>query len=158
MLARVMLVSMNIRATFAAVLLLSTAAVAQDHGYWKAVSTTARGVTGDISLSEEKLMMNFTPIVIAEIRPLTPDESKAVFDLQDGQSGEGKLYRLNVPAKKAFLHHNTLCGADDTQWLLTYASGKTLQTAFFSGAQMPVLTREAIGSSTSLCGTYSYSK
>ena len=139
-------------------LLLSTAAIAQDHGYWKALSTTARGVTGDITLSDEKLTMNFSPVTIAEIRPLTPEESSAVFDLQPDQQGAGKLYRLNVSAKKTFLHRNTLCGAEDTQWFLTFVSGKTLQTAFFSGGTMPTLTREAVGNTTTLCGTYSYSK
>lgn len=144
-------------ALLACLVTLSTAA-AQDHGYWKAVSTTARGVTGDISLSDEKLTMYYSPIVIAEIRPLTPEESAAVFDLQPGTEATGKLYRLNVPAKKTFLHRNTLCGAEDTQWFLTFVSGKTLQTAFFSGGTMPTLTREAVGNTTSLCGTYSYSK
>ena len=138
--------------------LVTTAAQAQDHGYWKALSTTARGVTGDIRLSDEALTINFSNIVIAEIRPLTPEESAAVFDLQPGGEGAGKLYRLDVPAKKTFLHHNTLCGAEDTQWFLTYVSGKTLQTAFFSGSQMPTLTREAVSNTTTLCGTYRYSK
>lgn len=149
---------MKLFVVFAAALLLSSTAGAQDHGYWKALSTTARGVTGDISLSDEKLTMYYSPIVIAEIRPLTSEESAAVFDLQPGDSGMGKLYRLNVPAKKTFSHHNTLCGADDTQWFLTFVSGKMLQTAFFSGSQMPTLTKEAVGNTTTLCGTYSYSK
>ena len=141
-----------------ALLLAADVALAQDRGYWKALSTTARGVTGDIRLSDEALTINFANIVIAEIRPLTPEESAAVFDLQPGGEGAGKLYRLNVPAKKTFLHRNTLCGAEDTQWLLTYVSGKTLQTAFFSGGTIPTLTREAVGNTTTLCGTYSYSK
>lgn len=149
---------MKVHVTLAAALLLSSTAVAQDHGYWKAMSTTARGITGDISLSDEKLTMYYSPIVIAEIRPLTPEESAAVFDLQPGQEGAGKLYRLNVPAKKTFLHKNTLCGAEDTQWFLTYVSGKSLQTAFFSGGTMPTLTKEAVSNTTTLCGTYSYSK
>lgn len=144
--------------TSLALLLTACAASAQDRGYWKALSTTARGVTGDIGLSDEKLTINFSPITIAEIRPLTPEESAAVFDLQPGDQSVGKLYRLNVPAKKMFLHHNTLCGAEDTQWFLTLVSGKTLQTAFFSGSQMPTLTKEAVGSTTTLCGTYSYTK
>ncbi len=147
----------TIAASFA--LLLTAGAVrAQDRGYWKALSTTAHGVTGDIGLSDEKLTINFSPITIAEIRPLTPEESAAVFDLQPGGQGVGKLYRLSVPAKKAFLHHNTLCGAEDTQWFLTFVSGKTLQTAYFSGSQMPTLTKEAVGNTTTLCGTYSYTK
>ena len=141
-----------------ALLLAADVAGAQDHGYWKALSTTARGITGDIRLSDEALTINFANIVLAEIRPLTPEESAAVFDLQPGEDGAGKLYRLNVPAKKMFLHRNTLCGAEDTQWFLTYVSGKTLQTAFFSGGTMPTLTKEAVGNTTALCGTYSYSK
>jgi len=34
--------------------------------------------------------------------------------------------------------------------------GQQLQVAFFSGASAPVLTVEALGKSTDLCGTFSY--
>ena len=57
-----------------------------------------------------------------------------------------------------FLHKNTLCGGEDTQWMVTSASGKSLQVAFFSGTTMPVLTPEVMANTTDLCGTYSYAR
>lgn len=149
---------MKTHALTAALFLALCTAQAQDGGYWKAVSTTARGITGDIGISGEKLTINFASFTIADIRALTPEESAAVFPLQPGQQGAGKLYRLNIPAEKVLLHHNTLCGAEDTQWMASFASGKSLQVAFFSGSAMPVFTQEAVGNSTALCGTFSYSR
>ena len=66
------------------------------------------------------------------------------------------LYRLRVPAERRFLHKNTLCGTEDTQWMATYVAGKSLRVAFFSGDNTPVFTFEAISSSTDLCGTFTY--
>lgn len=149
---------MKIYALTAALLLSSLTAPAQDGGYWKALSTTARGITGDIGISGEKLTINFATFTIADIRALTPEESAAVFPPEPGTQGTGKLYRLNIPAKKTMLHRNTLCGAEDTQWMATFVSGKMLQTAFFSGSAMPVFTQEAVSNSTALCGTFSYSR
>jgi hypothetical protein len=80
----------------------------------------------------------------------------AAFDADVNAGGTGALYHLTVPAAKRFLHHNTLCGGEDTQWMATFASGNKLQVAFFSGASAPVLTVEALGKSTDLCGTFSY--
>lgn len=72
--------------------------------------------------------------------------------------GVGFLYRLNVPAARRFLHHNTLCGSEDTQWMTTYVTGRTMQVAFFSGDNMPVMTGEALANSTDVCGTFGYSR
>jgi hypothetical protein len=73
-------------------------------------------------------------------------------------AGSGSLYRLSVPAQKRFLHHNTLCGTDDTRWMATYVAGRSLQVAFFSGEDQPVFTMDAISNSTRLCGTYSFAR
>ena len=73
-------------------------------------------------------------------------------------SGSGYLYRLNVPATKRFLHKNSLCGSDDTQWLATFVEGRSLRVAFFSGTDAPVLTVDALANSTDVCGTFSYSR
>ena len=132
------------------------AASAQDGGYWKATSKTASSITGDIGISGEKLSINFASFTIADLRPLTAEESMALFNLEADADGTGKLYRLNIPAQKTFLHRNTMCGAEATQYLATFASGKTLQAAFFSGSKMPVFTPDAIANSTALCGTFLY--
>lgn len=132
------------------------AGAAQEKGYWKATSSTAMAITGDVTLSENKIVINFASFTIAHIRDLKPSEFSAAFDGETGAEGSGSLYRLSIPAEKQFKRHNTLCGAEETQWMVTYAAGKSLQIAFFSGAGMPVLTAEAVANSTSLCGTYMY--
>ncbi len=131
--------------------------LAQEKGTWRAASKTARAITGDIALSDEKLAINFSRYTIAQIRDLTPAELTSVFG-PDSVPETGNLYRLSMPATKKLLHGNTLCGADDTQWMVTSVLGKTLQVAFFSGSSMPVLKPEAIANSTSLCGTFTYTK
>jgi hypothetical protein len=135
----------------------SLSAPAQDKGYWRAASSNASGITGDLTISESKLTINFTSFPLAQIRKLQPAEWSAIFDADPG-SGNGYLYRLNVPATKRFLHKNTLCGSDDTQWLATYSEGRSLRVAFFSGVDVPVLTSDALANSTDVCGTFSYSR
>jgi hypothetical protein len=129
-------------------------ALAQDRGNWLASSSTARAITGDIAISDSKLTINFDRFTIAQIQRLNPNETSAVFAGEAG--GAGNLYRLSVPGTKRFLHHNTLCGSDETQWMITSVTGNMLQVAFFSGTKMPVFTPEAIANSTDLCGTFSY--
>jgi len=131
---------------------------AQDKGYWRAVSSNANDITGDLTISDSKLTINFTSFPLAQIRKLLPAESNAVFEADPGSGGSGFLYRLNVPGAKRFLHKNTLCGSDDTQWLATYVQGRSLRVALFSGADMPVLTADALANSTYVCGTFSYSR
>ena len=138
------------------IMLCSFAAVAQEKGNWHALSKTARSITGDVVLSSERLSINYINFAIAQIRPLRPQEASSAFADEAPAGGAGNLYRLSVPANKKFLGNNTLCGAEDTQWMVTYVSGKTLQLAFFSGETMPVLTPEAVATATNLCGTYTY--
>ncbi len=136
-------------------LTLVLAAQAQDAGTWRADSSTARSVTGDIFISEEKLMINFATFTVAPIRHLKPEEINSVFNAEATEPG-GNLYRLNIPADKKFLHKNTLCGAEPVTFMATYAVGKNLQLAFFSGAAIPKMDPEAMANTTSLCGTYTY--
>jgi hypothetical protein len=136
----------------------STNLLAQERGSWRAASKTAQSITGDISISTDKLSINFVAFPIAQIRPLNPAEIKAAFDLDANPTGTGSLYKLNIPGDKKFLHKNALCGGEATQWMVAYATGHSLQVAFFSGDPMPVFTPEAIATTTSLCGTYSYLK
>lgn len=129
---------------------------AQEKGYWRAASNTANSITGDIEISETKIMISFTGFLIAQARQLAPAEVSAAFDADINAGGTGTLYHLAVPASKRFLHHNTLCGTEETQWMATYVSGRTLQIAFFSGSNTPVFTIDALAHSSDLCGTYSY--
>jgi hypothetical protein len=131
---------------------------AQELGLWRAASSTAKAITGDIALSSEKLTINFVGYTISRIRPLEKSEPAAVFDTESNPNGIGSLYRLSVPATTKLLHRNTLCGSETTQWMATYVSGKSLQIAFFSSPKPPLFTQEAIANSSDLCGTYSYVK
>ena len=145
--------------TLAASLLICTlAAAAQDKGYWRAASNTARSITGDLSLGDEKIIINFVPFPMVKARTLEKAEISALFDVDSTATGDGTLYRLTVPAAKKFLNKNTLCGAEDTQWMVTYVSGKSLRLALFSGQKAPIFTFTAISNSTDLCGTFEYAR
>ncbi len=140
-------------------LLMGPGLPAQEKGEWRPLSTTAKGVTGDVLFTETKIVINFAGFTLAQIRSLQPAEIGALFNLPSDQlNGDGNLFRTEIPAEKKFLHKNTLCGAEQTQWVASYVTGKTLQLAFFSGAKMPTLTPEGMADTTSLCGTYTYTR
>lgn len=140
-----------------ACLLTCSLACAQEKGYWRAASKTAASTTGDLAFRETKVTINFTSFTIAQLLTVSPAQANAVFsELPASAPGSGNLYALDIAGSQQFLHRNTLCGADDTRYMLTFVSGKTLSVAFFSGAAMPKLTPEAIASTTNLCGTYTY--
>jgi hypothetical protein len=139
-------------------LALGGAGAAQDKGTWRAASTTAESITGDVSFGNETITINFATFPIAQIRPLTNAEAAAVFTAEPGAQEKGNVYRVSIPAAKKFLHKNTLCGADETEWVVTYVSGRTLQLALFSGQKIPTMTVEALAATTSLCGTFSYAR
>jgi hypothetical protein len=136
----------------------SFSCAAQDKGLWHPASSTANSITGDISLGETKMSINYVPFTLAHIRRLEPAEAAAAFDPDNPAEGGGNLYRLEIPASRRFLHHNTLCGSEDTEWMVTYSDGHSLQVAFFSGANMPDLTVDALAKTTDLCGTFSYAR
>lgn len=125
---------------------------------WYAASSTANAITGDIVIKDGKITIDLRSYPLAPIRALTPAELSAVFDADQGAEPVGNLYRLFIPASTRFSHHNSLCGTEDTQWMATYAEGKALQVAFFSGPDAPKLTFEAIQNSTALCGTFGFTR
>jgi hypothetical protein len=129
---------------------------AQEKGGWRAASATAKSVTGDLFFTEDKLTMNFMRYPLAEIRALAPAEAAAVFDA-DLKAGSGNLYRVSIPADMRFLHKNTLCSGEETDWVVTYVSGKSLMVAMFTGEKIPTLTAEAmLSDSGTLCGKFEY--
>jgi len=135
-------------------LLLATPLAAQEKGQWRSASKTASSITGDISFTDQKISINYSAFTIAQIRALSQAESTALFDTTT--EGSGNLFRTIVPGGKKFLHKNSLCGGEDTQWIATWVSGHILQLAFFSGTDMPLLNAEKLANSTTLCGTYTY--
>jgi len=142
----------------AILLLWPIAGSAQDKGYWRAESNNANQITGDLAISDSRLTINFISYSLASIRKLTQTEAGAAFDVDVNAAGGGSLYRLSIPADKRFLHHNTLCGSEETQWMATYVQDRTLHVALFSGASMPVLTGEALSSSNEVCGIFGYAR
>jgi hypothetical protein len=142
-------------AAFCFLLAFTLTASAQEDGPWRAASSNARAITGDVIFSPQKLTINFTTFTIAQIRLLKTEEIMALFN-PDTPTGGGNVFRVEIPADKRFLHHNTLCGSESTQWIITYAQGRSLQIALFSGATPPVLTVDALNDAPSLCGVFSY--
>ena len=144
--------------TLAAALLICLTLAAQERGAWRAASNTAQSITGDVALSDEKISINFSAFPMVKVRALNKGEISATFDADSNAEGSGNLYRLDIPASKKFLRRNSLCGAEDTLWMVTYVTGRSLRLAFFSGQKVPIFTLDAISNSTDLCGTFSYAK
>jgi len=140
------------------VCLVARVGAQEDRGLWNAASTDAHAITGDITIGEAKVTLNFNAFPLARIRRLTPTEVSAVFDADVNAGIEGTLYRLRIPGAQNFLHKNTLCGGEDTQWMATYATGRTVKVAFFSGDDMPVFTFDAMQNATTLCGKFTYGR
>lgn len=134
------------------------AGTAQEKGYWRAASSTAVSITGDVSISDAKVTINVATFPIAQIRKLEAAEVSAVFDTDANAGGSGNLYRLSISGARRFLRHNTLCGTEDVQWMVTYVLNKDLQVALFSGSSQPVFQFDAVRNSGSLCGTFSYAR
>ena len=130
----------------------------EDRGLWSATSTNAHAITGDITIGEAKVTLNFFMFPLAQIRRLKPVEVSAVFDADVNAGIEGTLYRLRIPGGQNFMHKNTLCGGEDTQWMATYVTGHTLKVAFFSGDDMPVFTFDAMQNTTTVCGSFVYGR
>ena len=129
---------------------------AQGKWNWQPESTTARSITGEVEFLSDKISINLTEFPAARIRDLSSVETNALFEAEGGAGGTGSLFRLSVPAAKKFLHHNTLCGSEDTQWIAAYMTSRSLHLAMFSGPAMPQFTPDALANSGDLCGTFSY--
>lgn len=146
------------KAIAASLLIFCLTLAAQEKGVWRAASSNAKSITGDVELTNDKIAINFLTFTMARIRGLEKAELSAAFDADTNANGSGSLYRLNVPAARKFLHKNSLCGTEDTEWMATYATGNSLQLAFFSGDKPPVFTLDALANSSDACGVFSYAK
>lgn len=145
-------------ASLTCILLCSLAAAAQEGGYWRPTSSNAKSITGDVVFAGSKFTIDFSTYTIAQIRTLQPAEARTLFDAGASPTGAGNLYRLSIPDTKHFLHHNTLCGGEETDWVITYMQGRNLQLAFFSGPSIPTLTPDALASTSRVCGIFSYER
>jgi hypothetical protein len=140
-----------------ALLFSGISATAQELGFWRADSNTAHDVTGDVGISETKIAIEaFYPFNIVHARDLTPAETSAVFDTDIASNSKAHLYGLVIPSNRKFLHKNTICGTEDTHWMVAYAEGNSLALAFFSGEQAPTFAVDSIANSSNFCGMYRY--
>jgi uncharacterized surface anchored protein len=146
------------KAIAASLLIFCLTLAAQEKGVWRAASSNAKSITGDVELTNDKIAINFLTFTMARIRGLEKAELSAAFDADANANGSGSLYRLNIPAARKFLKKNSLCGTEDTEWMATYATGNSLQLAFFSGEKPPVFTLDALANSSDACGVFSYAK
>jgi hypothetical protein len=133
---------------------VASAIAQQDGGYWRATSQTARSITGDVALSADRLTINFAGFAISRVRALEAAELSAAFNPDPGTQGVANLYRVAIPSSRKFLKKNNLCGSEDTTWMATYVSGRSLEIAFFSGGKPPVFTMEAMNNASDLCGIF----
>ncbi|HEY5381316.1 MAG TPA: hypothetical protein VIJ65_03615 [Acidobacteriaceae bacterium] len=147
-----------LNAALACTFLCALSSAAQEQGYWRAQSSNAKSITGDLNFSATKFTINFSTYTLAQIRTLQPADARALFNPDDPSAGAENLYRLSIPDTKRFLHHNTLCGGEETDWIITYIEGRDLQLAFFSGPSIPTLTPEAMADNPRLCGVFSYQR
>jgi hypothetical protein len=143
---------------WACVFAVGEQAKAQDQGYWRAASSDAIRITGDITIGVSRVTINFYTFPLAPIRKLKPVEMSSVFDADVNAGIEGMLYRLKVAPDQKFQHKNTLCGDEETQWMATYVTGRTLNVAFFSGDDEPVFTFDAMQGSSTKCGVFAYAR
>ena len=131
---------------------------AQEQGYWRAASTNARAITGDITIGETSIVINYVPFTIAPIRTLKTPEVAAIFDADVNSGVQGRLYRMSIPSERKFAHKNTLCGTESTQWMAVFVSGRNLQVALFSGLDEPAFTFDALNNSSTRCATFTYTR
>lgn len=137
--------------------LFTLSSAAQESGYWRASSSSAKSTTGDIQFTPRKISIDFSNFTLAQIRALTPAEASALFSADPSANGSGNLFRVDISSSKKFLHHHTLCGDSDTDWVVTYVQGHTLQVALFTGAAIPALTPDALNNgTTTVCNTFTY--
>ncbi len=118
------------------VLVCCMTAAAQDKGNWRATSSTAKSITGDVALSDEKVAINFVELYDRSNTRSSAGEASALFDADSSAGGKRQsLSAEHTGGEDIFAARTALCGSEDTQWMVTYASGRSLQLAFFSGAE-----------------------
>lgn len=114
---------------------------------WTAVSTTAMAITGDITLSPQKL------VAAGKTFPLTVAADVTAFGTATGPKA-ARILKVTVPADPVLLHGNTLCGSP-IRWIVVYRGdgGKELNLAASGGDAMPMAE-----SDRGVCGTFLYAR
>jgi hypothetical protein len=126
--------------------------------YWGAASSNAIAITSDVELGASKLSIGYIDFPINKAKEISLTEAMAAFDVDTATPGAGTLYHINIAASTRFQHNNTLCGGEDVLWMLAWTTKHSLKLAFFSGADQPQLTFEAVSKSQDLCGVFTYTR
>ena len=87
----------------------------EDRGLWRSASKEALVMTGDITIGEAKVTLNFVTFPLAQIRRLKPVEVSAVFDADVNAGIEGTLYRLRIPGAQRIAAARIPCAAARTR-------------------------------------------
>jgi len=143
-------IQMRTLASLAAITLLvpaATVAAPPRTERWSATSSTAMGITGDITLSPTVLTAagKRFPLAVAE-------------DVKDFGSDTGpqaaRILRVTSPINPVLKNGNKLC-TGQVRWIAVYRSdsGKSLNLSAFSGTNQP--TSET---GPDVCGTFLYSR
>ena len=128
----------------------SSARTASVNEQWKAASTTAISITGDITISANRITFgNGTSLPLA-IAGRVPD-----FKIDAGKPVSATLFRVTAPDDPVLLSGHRLCGGEPPHpvWRPVHLRGSVdLRTiAAFSGGERP--TRAG---GPDFCGTYIY--
>lgn len=140
---------------FAALLAQSSAWSASVIEQWKAVSTTASSITGDITIAVDRITFgNGTSLPLAAAGR-APD-----FDSADGRPVNAMLFRVTAPDDPVLLSGNRLCGGQTPRPVTFVAFWRSVRSgggvdlhtlAVFSGSERPTGA-----GGPGLCGTYNY--
>jgi hypothetical protein len=128
---------------------------------WKALSRTADAITGDIELSPYQINianMSFPVTLARSLRVNELQVASHILSVSVTQGSVGRLYKTTIPATAVLKNGNTACGSEKVEWAVTMESpGDGLSMALFSGELEPIGQEQTGGTSTTLCGTFSYS-
>jgi hypothetical protein len=152
--------------------LMDVAAIAQTPAQttqekWVAGSTSAMGITGDISISPDKLIIKGKDYPLVLVRDIDAQQLSDAGKIVNAMKPPtwARLYKTKFPVgpKLGKGYYTSVCGPKDANWLLTvygnspYGNEPQLSLAFFSGDNEPNLNYEVVSKSTELCGVLMYS-
>lgn len=128
-------------------ILAAGAASAEPQGRWRAASSTASAVTGDITLRDGALIFgNGKRLALI---PAGEPEGRWT-PLPDTR--RGALYRLDPPSDPVLLHGNALCGKPVTYIVLSQHAEHGLSLTAFTGKAAPQ------GFGADACAVYFYER
>ncbi|CAN7561413.1 hypothetical protein [Aminobacter aminovorans] len=124
-------------------LVATTAPVLAEGDRYRAFSTTAESITGDISMDD--FSITFANGESLKFAALLGDHF-----VVDGERVNASVYSVEDPADPELENGNRLCGAGDVTYLASWSGGDGLTiVAVFTGDEPPE-------SSADMCASYTY--